>query len=36
MIVLHVSADLEGESLLKSVREQQQQDKELDQLGSYL
>ena len=36
MIVLHVPADPEGESLLKSVREQQRQDKELDQLVRYL
>ena len=36
MIVLHVTADPEGESLFKSVREQQRQDKELDKLVRYL
>ena len=36
MLVLHIPADQWDESLLKSVSEQQRQDKELDQLIRYL
>ena len=36
MLVLHITADQQDESLLKSVSEQQRQDKELDQLIRYL
>ena len=36
MLVLHIPADQQDESLLKSVSEQQRQDKELDQLIRYL